>query len=315
MKKLAPTLVAALVAPAALAASAPPPDWSEVRSHTEAARKLAGADWGVTVDKLCIPGGAPNDISDPAIQPIKLFDDLYVVGDRGTLVFILDTPEGLILIDALYPQKTQSVLLPGMRALGLDPARVKYVLVTHGHADHFGGAAWFQETYGARVGVSARDWTMIEGQTGAGRPRRDLVLEDGRPVTLGGVQVVPVDTPGHTPGSMGFLFQVKDKGATRWAGVYGSALLRPYRNEAPDLLAQRASLKHFADAARKVGVEVEVQNHPLFDGFFDKAARLEAAGPAAPNPFVVGREGYQRFLRVMDQCMAAGLARRGVQSR
>jgi hypothetical protein len=132
------------------------------------------------------------------------------------------------LLDSLAANQVEPVLLPGMRKLGLDPARVKLVVVAHGHADHFGGSPYFQER-GAHVAMSAEDWDFIAPKPGAavkgpGPPKRDIALVEGRAVGLGDVQITPVLTPGHTPGSMGFIFPVKDGGKTTIAAMFGGTM-------------------------------------------------------------------------------------------
>ena len=113
---------------------------------------------------------------------------------------------------------------------------VKIILVGHGHADHFGGAAYFQSHFGAKVYVSAADWDLMEnpppgpgGKKGppAPLPKRDQVLRDGQDVTLGDLKVTAVAVPGHTPGSMGFLFPVRDRGRTRMAAMFAGTVLTP----------------------------------------------------------------------------------------
>jgi hypothetical protein len=52
-------------------------------------------------------------------------------------------------------------LVPGIKKLGLDPDQIKYVLVTHGHWDHYGGAQYLADTFGARVGLSEADWQLM----------------------------------------------------------------------------------------------------------------------------------------------------------
>src|SRR6187549_2760995 len=91
------------------------------------------ADWSATKDFYCTPGKAhANAADDPVITPTKLFDNVYVVGRTTTVVYALTTSDGIVLIDAGYPDQLETVLLPGMKELGLDPARVRYILVTHG---------------------------------------------------------------------------------------------------------------------------------------------------------------------------------------
>ena len=46
-------------------------------------------------------------------------------------------------------------------------------------------------------------------------------------------------------------------------------------------------------------VEVEVQNHPIFDGMPDKLARLKTMKPGEPNPFVIGQDRYAKFFNIM----------------
>jgi metallo-beta-lactamase class B len=62
---------------------------------------------------------------------------------------------------------------------------------------------------------------------------------------------------------------------------------------------------------RGLNVDVELQNHPLYDGFPARLQRLTQRAPGQPNPFVVGPEAYQRFLQVMSGCTRVQLARRG----
>ncbi len=125
------------------------------------ARVAAGSEWGEAVEFFCGSSGRANRADDPEMRPTRVFDDLYALGRTGTVIWALRTPAGILLIDAGYPDQLEAVLLPQMRAAGLDPNDVRYVLVGHGHADHFGGASYFQQR-GARVALSAADWSLIE---------------------------------------------------------------------------------------------------------------------------------------------------------
>lgn len=291
-----------------------PPDWSAVKRHTDRARALGGELWAPVAAYHCVPGQRPNDLADKNIEPVKLFDNVYAIGDEGTVVYVVDTPEGLVLIDAGYPQKMDTVTLPGLAKLGLDPARVKYVLVTHGHADHYGAARYFQERNGARVAIHPKDWdVMARAAPEAVRlqPRRDIDAQDGQAIMIGGMAFTPVDTPGHTPGSMGYIFPVQDAGRTRMAGLFGSAYLTTTRITEPGMREHLAGLQHFAALARRLKVEVELQNHPLFDGMWERVAKLKVRAPGEPHPLVVGEDGYRRYIGAWSECLKANIARKG----
>jgi metallo-beta-lactamase class B len=92
------------------------------------------------------------------------------MGTRSTSAWLLTSSDGYILYDTSYVHDAEDVLVGGMTKLGLDPAKVKYVIVSHGHRGESGGAYLFQSRYGARV-VTA-DWELIEVETRHRRDRR-----------------------------------------------------------------------------------------------------------------------------------------------
>jgi metallo-beta-lactamase class B len=283
-------------------------------------RKSAGPGWADAVRFWCEAPRA-NRPDDPIIQPSKLFDNVYAIGSIGTVAYVIQSSAGLMMIDALGSNQVESELLPGLARLGLDPAQVKTILVAHGHADHFGGSAYFQQKFGSRVYVSAADWNVMETPPrgrGAGPgaapqaapPKRDGELRDGESVTLGDVSVRAVSVPGHTPGSMGFIIPVIDRGERHVAAMFGGSWLTPglLNDEAMNIYI--ASIAHFRKATVDAGVDTWLQNHPLMVPFQDWLMRLSSRGRAAAHPFVVGRAEYQRFLDVMDGCSRIALARR-----
>ena len=134
--------------------------------------------------------------------------------------YLVTTSAGLVLIDAAYAE-TADAVMNSVRKAGFDPANIKYVLVTHSHQDHFGGAGKIQQVTGARVGMSDKDWgSALEQQGRGGRGgqdlgiplKRDLILADNGSLTVGDTTFKFYVTPGHTVGATSIEFQAKDGG-------------------------------------------------------------------------------------------------------
>jgi metallo-beta-lactamase class B len=292
-------------------------DSPQVKAAIAKAKKIAGSEWAAEAHFLC-EAPHPASPNDPLLEPTKLFDDLYLVGREGAEVYALTTQDGIILFDAGSPADVDSVVIPGLQKLGLDPAKIKFVIVSHGHADHVGGAAYLQEHYGAHVYVGAADWDLIEHpRAGRGKkgpampmPRHDMVAAEGQPIVLGGVTVTPIAIPGHTAGSMGFIFPVKEQGKTHMAGIFGGAILITRAARDADLEQYRNSIAHFKEIAQKMKVDVELKDSPLTDGEATKLEKLNSRENAQSNPFVVGQKNYEKFLDVMTACLDVQVDRR-----
>ena len=121
-------------------------------------------------------------------------------------------------------------VLDGIGKMGFDPADIKYILISHGHLDHYGGVGQIQELSGARVATLEEDWELIEAAMAApprpNRPlgvpfSRDMVLEDGQTLTLGDTSLKVYKLPGHTPGAPSFEFTVYDNGTPYKAFLFG----------------------------------------------------------------------------------------------
>ncbi|MBZ5576813.1 MAG: MBL fold metallo-hydrolase [Acidobacteriia bacterium] len=294
------------------------PDSEKVKALIEKARKTGEPMWSEEAHFFC-EAPRPNSPSDPPIEPTRIFDNVSVIGNQGTVAYVIGTSDGLLMIDSLAANQVDSQLLPGFQKLGLNPANVKVIVMGHGHADHFGGSAYMQEHYGSKVYISAADWDLM-GHPPAGRagqkkasaplPKHDQVVVAGEPIVLGDFRMTPIAIPGHTPGSMGYIFSVKDRGKTRVAALYGGTILTPGIVSDQGLRTYRKSVAHFKQETRKAKVEVELQNHPLMDPIQIKLDRLKARKEGEPNPFVVGAANYQKFVDVMAACTDVNMARR-----
>ena len=322
-------LAAAQLPPAAAPAK---PDTPAITAMIEQVRNTAGERWAYTVRFWCEEPRA-NRADDPVIPATKIFDNVYALGNSGTTVYVLRTSAGLLMIDALgaadaasTTAQVESQLLPGFRTLGLDPAQVKMVLVTHGHVDHYGGSAFFQERYGAKVFVSAADWTVMENGAarGGGRgpaaaptplPERHGDIVDGAPITLGDLRVMPIAVPGHTPGSMAFVFPVTDNGQRHTAALFGGAWLTPGILSDQALQTFLESVLRFKTSTQRASVDVLLQNHMLMDPIQPKLDALAVRKRGDRNPFTVGTGEYQKFVGVMEGCTRVNLARRAIGPR
>lgn len=307
----------------------PKPDSPAIVALIDQVRKTAGPRWAEAVHFWCEEPRA-NRADDPVIPPTRIFDNVYALGNSGTTVYVLRTSAGLLMIDALgagdaatTTAQLTSQLLPGFQQLGLDPSQVKVVLVTHGHADHYGGSAYFQEHYGARVYVSAADWMVMENGAarGGGRgpagastplPKHDGDIVDGTAITLGDLTVLPVAVPGHTPGSMAFIFPVTDNGQRHTAALFGGAWLTPGILSDQALQTFLQSAMRFKTSTQRANVDVLLQNHMLMDPIQPKLDVLATRKRGDRNPFVVGGGDYQKFVGVMEGCTRVNLARRGL---
>jgi len=141
------------------------------RTHLEQARSLAGLEFLPAEEIQCGEFGtlgkdpyATLDRED-RVTPTQVFDNLYYVGTRTVGSWVVRTSQGLVLINALHTAWVKSTLLGGLKKLRLDPADVKYVLVTEPTGANFGGARYFQSTAGAQIVMSEAGWDALSQLT------------------------------------------------------------------------------------------------------------------------------------------------------
>ena len=236
-----------------------------------------------------------------AAVPAKLFDNLYYVGRTDVGAWIIETSDGLVLIDTLYtPEDAEKIIDGGLRQLGLDPADLKVVFVTHFHGDHAGGAPYFQEK-GARVMLSETDWSQL-----GGAPNADSIAHDGETIMVGETPFTVVMTPGHTPGAISLIFPVVENGEQHKAVIME---LSP-RGGLDVHREAVAGIEHLAEFTAREGVDVALHPHEMI---FDPVARdfimgasTRAAG--STNPLVIGKESVQRFASMVGTCWKARIA-------
>ncbi|MFG2910820.1 MBL fold metallo-hydrolase [Kitasatospora sp. NPDC048286] len=297
---------AATPAPPKTPTPAPPKAPPAARAHYDRARRLAADDpvLRALVTALA-PGSGTPPLPLPVPEPVKLFDNLVLLSAGRVSATAVLTDDGIVLIDALTsPSDTEDVIIPGLRAVGADPAAIRHVVVTHGHADHFGGAQALADRYGARVHMSPADWDLLTRTRPCDAPVRDLDITDGAQLTLGGTTIELHHTPGHTPGTVSPVIPVRAGRRHHSAMLWGG--LNP-PSTVPELRTYLASVHSFRAVMRRTNVEVELANHPN-DHDLERVEHLRHQPPGAANPFLLGGPRTQRYTAVMDAMLRGRIA-------
>src|SRR5262245_27504428 len=174
--------------------------------------------------------------------PAKVFDNFYFIGTKEHNAWALQTSEGLIMIDSLYGYAAKDEQIDGLRKIGLNPATMKYLIISHGHGDHVGGAKLLQDEFGPRVVMGGPDWDLVaKTAQNSPAPKKDMVATDGQKITLGDTTVTVYLTPGHTDGTLSLIFPVKDNGRSHLIATWGGTAVS--RSTPP------ATLQAYVDSA------------------------------------------------------------------
>ena len=286
----------------------------EAQAHVTAAMAIAKPDLLEEAANLCSARGPQRPavlrqeaglppVPRQTVEPTKIFDNLYYVGFNDVGAWALTTSQGIIVIDSLNtPEEAEKILIPGMEKAGLDPKHIKYVVIGHGHFDHFGGTPYLQRVYKPRVLLSGADWDFIAASPQRNRelPARDISITDGQTLTLGDTTLTMILTPGHTPGSIAILIPVKDHGNQYIALMPSGGFAAPDRRSL-------AALEHALDVAKKQKAVALLSGHPGIYGDTLAAMETRRKNPNAPNPFFYGEARFARYLDIADECAKARL--------
>jgi len=240
-----------------------------------------------------------DEWNDPAIQtvePFQIFDNIYYVGIDWVAAYVIETSKGLILIDSLYGRWV-GPMINSITALGLDPNDIRYVLVTHGHFDHAGGAAEINRRFGATVVMTAEDWALAREPASLPAFAMDLpptgqVAEDGDIIELGDTRIELFKTPGHTEGVLSMRYQVTDGAKSYTAVTLGGVGLNFDGVERTEsYLASYDRLQY--NIAKSASVSLP--NHARMGRVFERAKALQNRASGEPHPFV-DPQGFQEDL-------------------
>ena len=239
------------------------------------------------------------------VEPFQVFDNLYYVGAKWVSAWLLESDQGLILFDALYGDLTD-IAIDGIRQLGFDPDDVRYVIVSHAHYDHVGGASRFQEEFGAVVMMTETDWNMTDEPAiyqEYPKPIRHLSASDGSTLNLGRTRLQFMETPGHTLGVLSTRFTVYDNGYPHDAFLFGGVGLNFSGVERTEMY-----INSVQRLMQMEGIEVNIPNHADSGEVFERYSMLQDRLDGDPHPFV-DPESWDAWLDILMKNAQAKLRR------
>jgi metallo-beta-lactamase class B len=300
----------------------------DIQTHLQAANKIAGKDIyeGLipamfTLPRrlgLCAPDNvgpsAPMDLT--PVEPGKVFDNLYYIGARYIGAFAITTKDGIFLIDTMdNTEEVKTILEPGFKKLGLKMEDIKYVMMTHGLPDHWGGAKYIQETYHPHIMMTEPDWAIVLGPQPANAPappKKDMVITENQKFTFGGVTLTFYMAPGTTVGAPAVLIPVTDNGTPHVLSLMGGMGVPPRLDQDNNTPPRNAGLLAYIASAQKIkktgmaaGADGVISTHPDFEGTVKNLEIMRHRKPGDPNPWVLGKEGFARYMDVVTETAKA----------
>lgn len=258
----------------------------------------------------------PEDIK-YLIKPQKITDNVYFVGtfDWSSSSHLIDTGDGLILIDSGFPYAMDKVF-ENIENFGFDLSQIKYLLISHGHYDHMGSSAILREKYGTKLFLGEQDRLYANGELDLTWAKElgfeytlpfepDVLIKDGDEITLGNTTIKCYNTPGHTPGTMSFVFNSTYAGKEYVCATFGGAGI----NTMEKCFLEKYSLpfncredfRNSLHRMSKIKVDIHLGNHPFNSGTKEKIKKWED-DPNISNPFIDSDE-WQRFLKYCEKTL------------
>jgi metallo-beta-lactamase class B len=304
-------------------------DTPAIKAEMEKARELAGDNWSFlqiqrlecgdiddTYTIVRTPGAnlLPPDSQSTGRQevpavPTKVFDNVYYIGGFEVGGWVIDTGDGYIMLDSGYADSYEW-LKANMKALGLNPAKVRYMLITHAGPDHAGAAKLFQDEFGTKIIFNQK---IVQMPYLPKPPDTTTIMKDGDTLTLGNTTITMVYTPrsylpppnSTTPGEgFSYFIPVKIDGKRHlWAtfGQSGFGTIPLWQN----------SMAHFLTFVDKLHPDIAISSHPFLDGSVRRMEEIRECNArhgwwhelcGLRNPFLIGKEAARRYFEIMNQC-------------
>jgi metallo-beta-lactamase class B len=246
---------------------------------------------------------------DYAVEPFCIAGPLYYVGNKNVSSHLIDTGEGLVLLDTAFPQ-TVYLLFESIRRLGFDPADLHTILHCHAHYDHCGGTRAIVELTGARTAMGEDDafilterpelsWAPEYGVEFHEPFTLDVPLRDGQTFGVGTTQIECVHIPGHTPGAMAYFFTVAEGGRDFTVGIHGGPGLNTLTEEyLTKYRLSNEARRQYLESLERLKTrtpDIFIGAHPSHNDTLGKRERMNAEG----NPFI-DKTAWPAFLSELE---------------
>jgi len=246
------------------------------------------------------------------MEPFCVEGNLYFIGNREIACYLIDSGEGLIIIDTGY-DFCAGQFFNSIWSLGYNPKDVKMIFHTHNHNDHIASTNVLVQLSGATTYMSEADGkAMVEAMTATGEDAKqyraignrallfvpDVYTRDGDEFTLGNVTVKCVDTPGHSRGCQSFFFNVTGRDGKQYiAAIHGGVGINTLHKEMLELMQYPTARDEFFGHIERIvdwPVDIYLSSH-TFQNYTEEKLRSRAENPDAPNPFIDPTE-WKRIL-------------------
>ena len=285
--------------------------FSDVFAATEAWRNWTSKEvneaFAVFAKTHKMPSDLRSWLADPAIQkiePYRVFDNIYFVGIRWVSSWLVKTSDGLVLIDTLHEPFVDR-LFENIHSLGFNPDDIKWVLMTHGHFDHVGGyyraASVFKN---ARFVMSQKGWdeAFKSARQSHGKPgewkmleKIDKVVKNGDTITCGDNSFLVLETPGHTWGTVSYVYDALWNSKKYRAVTIGGQGLNAIESDR-QVQAYIESMKRLGD--EKFNINVDLTAHPFTTGLTERIELIKSLKSGDPHP-LINREAYLSRLKLL----------------
>lgn len=249
-----------------------------------------------------------------ALAPFRICGELYFIGDEDVCSYLLRTSDGLIIIDTGYPT-AQGLLIHSIYTLGFDPRDIRLILHSHGHYDHFGATRLLQSLSGAETCLGRADAEMFLHRPELALREDHLPyswtelftvahpLRDGEVLRLGDTEILVLETPGHSDGTVSYFFDVHENGRTYRVGLLGGAGMNTMHRSFYETFGAEGYHRRFLATLRRlqgIGVDIALGTHTA--QFCLRESRKALLSGSGSNPFIAP-ERWNDCLQAMEQAL------------